>query len=74
MNCHTPPKLAAGHGMPHLLEFLFESIIVDVLLTPLRYQRFSKSVSKLHAAVVTAAAMNRQALHGALQLQLSGAP
>jgi hypothetical protein len=48
--------------MPHLLEFVLESIIVDVLRAPLRYQRFSKSISKLHAALVTAAAMNRHAL------------
>jgi hypothetical protein len=45
LNCHTPPKHAAGHGMPHLLEeSVFESIIVDVLRAPLGYQRFSASV------------------------------
>lgn len=38
--------------MSHLLEFVLQSIIVDVLRAPLWYQRFSKRISKLHAALV----------------------
>lgn len=43
-----PGQYMCQHGMPHLLELIFEGLIVDVVLPPLGHESLSQVVAEMH--------------------------